>query len=499
MRFIPPAIQLLILVLLGSVVRFVFGYLFEPWTQAPDQLAWQLLIDEGSWSYDQLIHYPHEGGSVFIALLSRFLGWFSPLPSLVVSAFLLDFFSRLIQMLIVRRVFGQRDALIFGIWTILALPIILPWGTVNYGLHSLASLFPFVLMYLIHRSDSTPRSHLSIGLFLGFAVWFSYINVVLIPVYVLVEFFRSPRSRNALWSLLGLSIVLGIHVGVRTFADPGFQLDQIPSGSIRGTEFTLSDPETWKQLYKVWYGPLADSLLVVPNQENVYRPIRYVWLALMGWGIMAYLRAVKLGNRPQVPSWLLVAVFLFLCLYALSPFYHNSPTVTHYVLYRHLCYILPLLALFVTLGLNSGKLRQIGLVLFIGLSSYGSLLLFDQSKSEESGEKAAGWVLALKFGHDPQRLAGLIQGEHEAEYVEGIGWGMGMVLLRSDSIAGGSNDEQIQQLVNAMEHFPLEYHPEFIQGVQFSTQNTGTPQSEQALFDRFLETYESSATNSGKN
>ena len=65
---------LIVLVALGSISRLVFALEFQLWNQSPDQLAWELNLQEifenGNWSYDSLIHYPHEGGTILISLFS---------------------------------------------------------------------------------------------------------------------------------------------------------------------------------------------------------------------------------------------------------------------------------------------------------------------------------------------------------------------------------------------------------------------------------------------
>ena len=61
--------DILILCFLGTFVRIMYGLIYEPWLQAPDHLAWELLIEQGSFRYDHLIHYPHEGGSILISII----------------------------------------------------------------------------------------------------------------------------------------------------------------------------------------------------------------------------------------------------------------------------------------------------------------------------------------------------------------------------------------------------------------------------------------------
>src|SRR5690606_32878207 len=137
-----------------------------------------LILDQTKFSYEYLIHYPHEGGTILISLLSQFVNLFTSFSSLTVVAFLLDFVVRFIQITVVKKVFNSQTALLFGVWTIFATPALIPWGTVNFGLHYLSSVFPFILLLLLYRKKNTLKYYLGCGLFLGLACWFSYSNVV---------------------------------------------------------------------------------------------------------------------------------------------------------------------------------------------------------------------------------------------------------------------------------------------------------------------------------
>jgi len=72
--FTQPRFQILLYLLLGLITRIIYGVWHEPWLNAPDQLAWDILLNEailsGSLRYDQLIHYPHEGGTILISFMA---------------------------------------------------------------------------------------------------------------------------------------------------------------------------------------------------------------------------------------------------------------------------------------------------------------------------------------------------------------------------------------------------------------------------------------------
>ena len=86
-----------VLCILGAITRMFYGYAHEPWIHAPDQLAWEMVIEQGDLSYCQLIHYPHEGGSILFSLFSQLLELFTSFSSLTISAFLADFVVRFVQ------------------------------------------------------------------------------------------------------------------------------------------------------------------------------------------------------------------------------------------------------------------------------------------------------------------------------------------------------------------------------------------------------------------
>ena len=100
--------DLLILCLLGALVRFLYGYFYALWNLASDQIAWEILLSEGTLSYDQLIHYPHEGGAIVISFFSHVVKLFTTFNSLTITAFLVDFCSRWIQLSIVQKIFNKK-------------------------------------------------------------------------------------------------------------------------------------------------------------------------------------------------------------------------------------------------------------------------------------------------------------------------------------------------------------------------------------------------------
>jgi len=489
-----PKYYLLILALLGSLIRFLYGYLYTPWNEAVDQIAWEILLDQGSLSYDQLIHYPHEGGTIIISLLSHFFKIFTNFNSLTISAFVCDFAIRLIQLVIVKKIFDNKIAHLFGIWSIFATPAIIPWGVVNFGLHSLSSLFPFMLMYLIWLNKDSVKEQLQNGVFLGLAFWFSYINVVIIVVYFLFQIFKKEKSIKWIYALFSLSFILIIHFIVRGIADAGFSLEQLNVESIRGVEFLFNDLNTWKRLYEVWLNPLAGSIIAGLNIEHSLTINKYAWIFTFFLGFLGWINLFLKGNYSRRIGFNLITILFFISLYAISPFYYDSPNLGNYVAYRHLTYIFPLIALFILVGLNSYKYKTVLSTLFLLIGIYSSGLLFTSTKKQYNSEidRPVGWVLGLKLGHDSERLYKIIETSNRDKklLLQGVGWGMSTALFKNvESHDLKTINDKTYLLLDLIDDYPNDCQHNLIDGVKFSFTDKVTPKLEKSILPLFLNEY----------
>lgn len=467
--------HVLILCLLGSVVRLLYGYFYTPWRLAPDHLAWDMLLEQGSLRYDHLIYYPHEGGSVFVSLLAHSVRFFTNISALAVSAAIIDFVSRYIQLWITHRVFGSRVALLFGLWTILAAPVILPWGTVNFGLHSLSAFFPFVLLYLLWLDKSSPRHFILCGLFLGFSFWFSYSAFVLVAVFFLFHAFRKTRLRALFYTLPAFTIVLLAHLALRQVADPGFHLEEIDPSSIRNTEFMLSDPDTWEGLRHVWTNALAQSFVAHPDPLPLTTWLKRLWLLVAITAMAGIIRALVKGLWPWKIAVNVFTILLFVAVYSLSPFYYPYETFGHYMSYRHLTYIMPFISLIMLAAFRSFKfsILPVSVLLFISVGS--AVLLFRHPPSEGTAVKAAGWALAYKMGHDPEAVFRCIStSRHDQSLlIQGMGWGMSTALF--NNVQRKDAAPRIERLNTMMARFPKEWKHDLVEGVKFSFSDEVTP------------------------
>lgn len=485
--------NLLFICLLGTLLRVIYAYYYTPWRFAPDHLAWESMIRAGGFSYAELIHYPHEGGTILVSLLGKFIGLFTAFDSLTLSALLLDFISRHIQLYIVSKTFPVKVTLAFGLWSIFASPSSIPWGSLNFGMHAVSSSFPFLLFYVFQKNTGTLRFYLLSAVFMGLAVWFSYNNMVLLPAYLVLCFATNDKLRYKLYALLCFGAILFVHILVRVFADAGFRLEQIPLDSIRDTSFSLHDSETWKHLYKLWTNALADSSVAARHSPYFLAPLKYLWISLVGLGLMAFAITKLPGLTSGSKFALYLMVFVFLLVYAISPFYYEGKEISNYVAYRHLCYILPLLSLLVIAGLNHLRAGFVLWSLYLMFAVYGCLLLFTQKPPQGNGEKAAGWVICKKTGHDPQKVQAVIQGsslDHSLLY-QGIGWGMSSALFENvEANNKAVFEKRLQDFKTLYMAYPKEHRDELKEGAKFSFGDGITPVLDKAILEQLLKELE---------
>lgn len=488
--------HLVIILLLGTVVRLFYGVKAQSWDAAADQVAWGVLLEEliqgASLRYDQLIHYPHEGGSVLMSLLAWYLAPFRNfLPPLSAAVLLVDFIARGVQLLVVRKVFDNSVTWLFGLWTILAVPQLIPWATVNLGLHAVAACFPFLFLYLLTREKPLLEQSVLSGLLVGAAVAFSYDNLVLIPAFLVIAAFRKdPLARKfKAAALFAGSIVITVtpHVWARLFLDNAFELTGFDAMSVRGTDCSGGAfSERWLNLLQVWYQALvgASTMPAFWGIPNVV--VRIVWLliCLVGLGL-GLAPASKLKSPFKIG---LVVAVVFVLMYALSPFYTSLNNAESYTTYRHFSYILPLLVVLSIAGMLQSKQRP--LLLPIGLmflSVLGSAtFIATAAPKKQSTSIIAGWVLAKKIGHDTKRLkkvASLQPPEIQRELINGAVWGLTSTILEN---VDDPYDPKVDQLVLALRQFLPENAYEVENGVRHSFSEGLTPQLNPVLLPELL-------------
>ena len=477
--------HIILLVILGTIVRLVYGIYHRGWLSAADQLAWGQSLEEmmhsGLVSYKQLIHYPHEGGSFFISLIAIGLRPFGNiLPPLSMAALFVDTLSRFFQILLSRRIFGSPTAAWFALWTVMALPLILPWGTVNYGLHSLSSFIPFVFIYFATTYKSRLPGSVLCGIVAGFSVAFSYDNLILIPAYLVWVMFTGKNEENKLPHMirfLGFALLALVpHILLRLFADNGFNLEHLPVTTIRGF--------SWKEFFSfthlanilpVWYKSLPASFFLSAGNfmSSAYQRDIVLIFCFTGLGFSV----LKIRENKRSVGLAFLIFITFTIAYALSPFYAGLIDMKTYLYYRHFSYILPLLALLVFNGFaKTGKAQFVLAGLWIIICGIFSTVYLTSAKPVTSGlYSAEGWILAKKYGEDVSMLMRLYKtapADQQEELMIGFGWGLTATLLQDKS---EKDSLRVKQLVKIYNQFPKTQQTLLKQGIQQSFKPGITP------------------------
>ncbi len=460
-----------------------------PWLGAPDHMAWEFVLSNSSISYDTLIHYPHEGGTIMASLTARFIKVFTDQDSLMITAVIFDFISRFIQLYVVHKIFKTPLFFLFGAFTVLSVPAIIPFGTVNFGLHSLAACFPFIALYLMWLNKPSVKFHLWSGVFLGLALWFSYINVILIPIFFLHLLIARKEMRLVLYTAGTFLTVLALHIRVRYFADAGFHLNEFGIASIRGEEFAFG-PDIVAHVYEIWWGPLSDSIIANPKASDYLITLSQIGVGILVIGLILGIVHLIREKKYKGSSYLwggLLLILAFVMIYAISPFYYEGPHITNYVLYRHLTYILPLMALFAFWGYRNIRFGSIPPIAFILIGAISTGVLFKTFPEPNKDKLVVGWILGTKFGHDPEKLYDMVeQSEDRNRLYMGCGWGISSALFQD--IDASENDlvsSKIDQLWDCFGKIStIEGRQSFLDGVQFAFEPYLDPKLDQKIYKR---------------
>lgn len=468
-------LSILLFGLLGSVVRFLYGFFHEPWNLAADHIAWEIIVQNGGFVYSELIHYPHEGGTVVLTLMAKMVTQFTSFNALAITAFILDFLIRCIQIWIVKKVFGSPVFLAFGIFTIFTYPIMIPWASVNFGLHAISSVFPFLFLFFIFTWNSSLRYQLSLGLFIGVSIWFSYSNSLFIPI--LLGYLWVNRKQKFRWRPMVLSCtgILLLHVLTRIYFDPGFHLSSYAITSIRGTDISLFSISTLKNL-ALTANSIANGA-AISHSNDIHILVKFLFIGFTVLASFGWLRTYLSGTLEKSHKLLFILILLFLFLYGISPFaYTNSSN--DYILYRHLTYIFPLFGLFLLIGLQNTQYKIMYSFFFIFTGIVGSTILIEPRDMDllKSPNQSAGWVLGTKFGHDPQRLTEIISPiSNKEDLIIGIGWGMTSSFFERSTGSKLEQDKKITHLRELMLQFPTSYQAHLVAGIKKAFSPNVTP------------------------
>lgn len=489
-----------VICILGSVTRMLYGYVHEPWIHAPDQLAWEMVIEQGNLSYAQLIHYPHEGGSILFSLFCQLIEPFTSFSSLTILAFLIDFGVRFIQITIVKKLFNRKVALLFGLWTIFASPIIIPWGTLNFGLHSISSVFPFILLLLLFKNKQTMKDQLLTGSFLGLAFWFSYSNIILIPAFFLYNLMARKKFNNWGYALLSITLVLTLHLITRYTSDSGFHLNEFPFSSIRGEVFSISEINFWDRVMNL-PNVITNSFITLPYPDQFSGVMKSVfWLSCLISAISLFLAYKK--NKLRKKNYTLIPIILlFVISYMLSPFFVEEDTGNH-VTFRHLTYIAPLISLAIIVGLSylNKKLILIPFLL-LGVLQFNRLIQMEKTPQNDITTKASGWVLANKLGHDTELINSIIQDNYKKTelLIQGVGWGTSTTLIKdTHTLSKPQIKNKVDELVGLITQYPNSYQKDLLNGVEFSFSDQVNPRLDKNILPIIIDEYKKRHTTKPK-
>jgi hypothetical protein len=464
-----PTWQVTAIVLAGTAVRLWYGFFTKAWLGSPDQLAWGLDIDamlhNKNWSYTQLTHAPHEGAAFFISLFSLVLRPLqSFLPSLSLAALLIDTVGRLIQIRITQTIWGAETARWFAVWSILAVPLLIPWGTVNFGLHALLSFVPFVFCWIVFKYRRSAWLPAICGVTCGIAVSLSYNSIVLIAAGILFFLFDGEHPKRRMQKLFLFFAVLLVTLLPHLFARICYGSVSEAALSIRGVPLKLTGWRQLGNLCSVWFTSLPGSFLLLPG--GVLCATVFLFLLT---GMVLYARAAQ-----TKASYLPVAILvIFIAAYACSPFYGKEYGNTNYVYYRHLCYIVPLLAVLSIHGfVTAGFWKKMVLAVWLLLCGGATIYYISAATKASPAYRAAGWILAKKYQDRTDLLfsiPAITPDEYRQELVKGFGWGLGAALLQEN------NPASVEKMIVLISHTPPASRELLSEGVRYAFAKGVTP------------------------
>lgn len=477
-----------LLVLAGSAVRFHHGATNQLWNSAPDQLAWGLGLEDlratGTLSYEQLMHYPHEGGSLLLGLLSwLFVPLAGLMPPLSWVALAVDTCARVVQIRVAEHLVHERTARWFAVWTVFAAPVMLPWATIDFGLHAAFSFAPFLLALLAH---DPPRSVLRIGLCCGLLASLAYDVAVFAPAFAWVLLTAEVPFNTRVRQLLSfaLACVLGFlpHLLLRLFAEDGFGLEDHAALSIRGLEQEpLHLADLPRKLWQVCTQALPASFTLGAVADPSVRAVSMLVLALSliaAWGIRRHWSSASSAVKA-----LGLTVLVFLLVVVAAPFFQPRPEGSGYLYYRYFAFIAPLISLLVLHG--SHALGRRGRLLCLAWTTLCATLslayLVHARPSTTPNLEATGWVLARKYGDRPAVLMRIIQRapvQDQDALVLGAGWGSTAALFDRKTAADTAALHRFAHLWRA---FPSDRHAQLGRGVERAFDPGITPTLDPAL------------------
>jgi uncharacterized membrane protein YozB (DUF420 family) len=470
-----PDLRILwLLVACGTIFRFVYGYMSKAWLEAPDQLAWGLGIDDmfthGPWQYTRLVHAPHEGGGLVSGLLAVM---FRPLafvmPPLSFAALLLDAISRYLQIRVAWYLCGRKNAVWYGCWTVVAVPVLHPWATVNFGLHALFAFLPFLFCGCMAAFRQHKYLPMIMGIFCGVSVSLTYDSIIFLPVFLLLAAMQYGGQwlRKAVPFFFWLFVSLLPHLVTRLFFSPGTSLL-----SIREQTW-----DTWWQAFHmvhaatVWITALPGSfMLSVPPLPPLLSCVLVAGFLVAG--CIFFSKAASIHRSTRAAACLLAVVFLIT--YAASPFYGRQYQNRSYVYYRHLCFIIPLIVWIMVSGMaEAGIPGRVFFFVWMLFCLFSVTAYISTSRPPlQAAYRPAGWIMAQKYTDAATltRISSSVAPAQQPELFTGYGWGLAAKWLKDHP-----SPSDAAALVQEVNMFPADRQPQLLKGIRYAFAKGITP------------------------
>lgn len=489
-----------ICIVLGTLVRLYYGYSSQIWNSAHDQIAWTYSLRDAQsegWLFRLLIHYPYEGGTLPISILTLSVCFFQNLiPALSLSALILDLGIRYLQIIITKKVFDANTARWFALWHILAIPLMLPWGTAFFGLHAINNIFPFIFLTLCSsRYSFSNRPILSGAIFAGMIV-FSYHNIILLVAYLFLALASKITFDKKQWLkfFLSLIVVLLLHVLVRLKINHGFNIEDFALISVRGESWmqtTLS--VRFNNVFQFWTNSFPDALILNPGWP-VLQKIGFWYMALTLLLMFFVLLRNKRLKNPNILA-ITVVLLLFSIFYAFSIFFTVNPKTPTFYGFRHLTYIVPIFVVLVMdLFSNISRIGKYFCYSFIFVCGLDSITFINHlERIPEPEHKVAGWILSRKYGDEPERLLNIAEDakvERKTELLYGYAWGLTAHLMRTSH---AKDTLQINRLCKSINAFHLRNRTVMLKGIRYAFSSGVTPKLDSTLLPLIESRLDSSA------
>lgn len=477
-----PKQQLNLFFLICSIAGAIVGYQFAlssgSFNLSAEQTAWQYASNANVIAGSRSFWFPLEPMSLIVSKLAALFTFLNHIiPSLSLAVIVLHTLISFWQMQITAIVFGKQSAAFFALWQIAAVPLLLPLNTVVFSLDSLNSISPFLFMWLISQTPKTKINRLKIAAYLSLLSVLALQNLLYLPLfYIAIRLIsRETENKKLLYRPLLLACLF-VPIMLYSFylingndylADLKQQLNSVTFTS------DISDYITRPALLVLEILPKGLYLFSLPQLAGY--SLSWLFFAIF---VIAFGSIIKLSNfykRIELVALLLIVVYVFG--YCLTVFFKTDINKIGFFSLRHLAYILPFLFATILHATLTNKLpgKILVLSLIIG-SAIASVYYFDKiTRQADPNNRAAGWLLAKKFGADSEKLTAIAEKlpyDSKNDLYFGIGWGLTTKLLRDAK----KTDNALQDsLIFVISSFDQQHRLKLLEGIDYAFSPGVTP------------------------